>query len=58
MGVAPEPPGDLDRIAWRVFSDPSRVRLKGLVFRQLDIFRGGRGVPFAGISFRADLAGA
>ena len=58
MGVAPEPPGDSDRIAWRVFSDPSRVRLKDLVFHKLDIFRGGRGIPLAGISFRADLAGA
>ena len=56
--VAPEPPGDSDRTAWRVFSDPSWVRLKDLVFHQLDIFRGGRGIPFAGISFRADLAGA
>ena len=58
MGVAPEPLGDSDRIAWRVFLDPLRVRLKDLVFRQLDIFRGGRGIPFAGISFRADLARA
>ena len=40
MGVAPEPPGDLSRVAWGVVSGPSRVMLKGLVFRQLDIFKG------------------
>ena len=59
MGVAPEPPGDSSRVAQGVVTDPSRVRLKDLVFFQLDIFfRGGRGIPFAGISFRADLTGA
>ena len=58
MGVAPEPPGDSSRVAQGVVLDPSRVRLKDLVFRKLDIFCGGRGIPFAGISFRADLASA
>ena len=58
MGVALEPPGDSSRVAQGVVSDPSRVRLKDLVFYQLDIFRGGHGIPFAGISFKADLARA
>ena len=58
MGVAPEPSGVSSRVARGVVSDPSWVRLKDLVFHQLDIFRGGRGIPFVGISFRADLARA
>ena len=48
MGVAPEPPGDSDRTAWGVVSDPSRVRLKDLVFRQLDIFSRGSWYPVRG----------
>ena len=40
MGVAPEPLGDSSRVARGVVLDPSRVRLKDLVFFQLDIFKG------------------
>ena len=59
MGVATESLGDSDRTAWGVVSDPSRVRLKDLVFFVNWIFfRRGRGIPFVGISFRADLTGA
>ena len=48
MGVALESPGDLDRTAWGVVSDPSRVRLKDLVFGQLDIFLRGSWYPVRG----------
>jgi len=48
MGVAPEPPDDSDRTAQGVVSDPSRVRLKDLVFRQLDIFSKGSWYPVRG----------
>ena len=48
MGVAPEPPGDSSRVARGVASDPSRVRLKDLVFRQLDIFLRGSWYPVRG----------
>ena len=46
--VAPEPPGVSDRTAWGVVSDPSRVRLKDLVFCQLDIFSRGSWYPVRG----------
>ena len=45
MGVAPEPLDDLSRVARGVISVPSRVRLKDLIFRQLDIFPNGSWYP-------------
>ena len=59
MGVAPEPLGDLSRVARGVVSVPSWVRLKDLIFLLTGhFFRERRGIPFAGNSFRADLTGA
>ena len=55
MGVAPEPPGDSDRTAWGGIG-PFAGKAEGLgFFINWIFFRGGRGIPFAGISFRADL---
>ena len=59
MGVAPEPPGDLSRVARGVVSVPSWVRLKDLIFSSTGHFFERVVVSHSrGTYFRADLTGA
>ena len=59
MGVAPEPPGDLSRVAQGVVSVPSWVRLKDLIFSSTGHFFERVVVSCSrGTYFRADLTGA
>ena len=53
MGVAPEPPGDLSRVARGVCIGPFVGKAKGLnLFVNWLFFREGRGIPFAGNLFQ------